>query len=87
MDKKAIRQAVEEIIDNQLKANDPKETKQTLDRLIKEGISIENARKYIGQCILVELFYAYKHKKPFRAGRYKQNLLNLPNPPSNDAEE
>lgn len=85
MDKKAIKQAVEEIIDNQLKANDPKETKQTLDRLMKEGMSKEDARKYIGQCILLELFYVYKHKKPFRAGRYKRNLLNLPKPPSNDS--
>ena len=87
MDKKAIQQAVNEMIDNQLKSNDPPETKQTLARLIADGKTKEEARKLIGQCILVELFYVYKHKAPLKDGRYKRNLLNLPNLPSNEAEE
>ena len=37
MDKKAIRAAVDEILDNQLRDNNPPETRQTLSRLQKEG--------------------------------------------------
>lgn len=33
-----------EVVDNQLRANDPPETRQTLDRLIAEGISRETRR-------------------------------------------
>ena len=35
-----------EVVDNQLKANDPPETRQTLDRLIAQGISQEDAKTY-----------------------------------------
>jgi len=35
-------------VDNQLRANDPPETKQTLDRLISEGYSKKEAKELIG---------------------------------------
>ncbi|MCB0523372.1 MAG: hypothetical protein R3A50_08500 [Saprospiraceae bacterium] len=84
MDKKAVKQAVEELINNQIATKAPPETKETLDRLLADGMSKEEARKLIGQCILIELFYVYKHKKPFGAERYVRNLKNLPKPPVND---
>ncbi|MBX2925834.1 MAG: hypothetical protein KF746_26805 [Chitinophagaceae bacterium] len=38
-----------QIVDNQLKSNDPPETRQTYDRLLQSGITDKNARMYIGQ--------------------------------------
>jgi len=38
-----------QIVDNQLKANDPPETRQTLDRLLAQGFSREDAKIYIAQ--------------------------------------
>lgn len=78
---KVLQQQIFEIIDNQIKGREPPETKQTLDRLIKSGYSNTDAKKYIGQCVAVELFNIMKHKQPFDEKRYVQNLLNLPKEP------
>jgi len=53
-----------EVVDNQLKANDPQETRQTLDRLIAQGISQDDAKIYIAQAVCVEVFNILKHNQP-----------------------
>jgi predicted nucleic-acid-binding protein len=70
-----------EVVDNQLKANDPPETKQTLDRLIAQGISGEDAKIYIAQAVCIEVFNVLKHKKPLDQARYLRNLEHLPKEP------
>ena len=45
-----------EVVDKQITSNDPPETRQTLDRLISQGISNQDARIYIGQVICVEVW-------------------------------
>ena len=70
-----------EIIDNQLKQNDPPETKQTLERLLKAGYSRTDAKKYIGQCVAVEIFNVLKNGEAFNEERYVRNLKNLPEEP------
>ena len=42
-------------VDNQLRANNPPETKQTLDRLIKEGYSRDEARRLIAKLLVLNL--------------------------------
>lgn len=81
MDKKAIRAAVDEILNNQLRDNDPPETGQTLARLQKAGWSQQDARILISQCIVVELFDVIKHKRVFDEARFIKNLKNLPAKP------
>ena len=78
---KILQQQIFEIIDNQIKSGDPVETKQTLARLIKSGYSETDAKKYIGQCVSVELFNIMKHQQPFDEKRFIKNLLNLPKEP------
>ena len=51
-----LKSAILEVVDNQLKANDPPETRQTFDRLISEGYSEEEAKKLIGSVVTVEIF-------------------------------
>jgi hypothetical protein len=70
-----------QIVDNQLKANDPPETRQTLDRLIAEGISREDAKIYIAQAVCVEVFNIMKHNEPCDQARYVRNLQRLPKEP------
>ena len=79
---KNLRNAIFEVIDNQINANDPAETAVTLKRLIGQGYSEFEAKQYIGQALAVELFYAMKHKVPFNEARYISNLRNLPKEPS-----
>lgn len=76
-----IREQIFEIINNQLKANDPPETQATFDRLIKQGFNDFQTRQMIGQCISVELFEIMKSKTPFNLERYIKHLEGLPKEP------
>ena len=58
-----------------------RETKQRFGRLIKSGYCELDAKKYIGQCVAVELFNVMNYRQPLDEKRYVQNLLNLPKGP------
>jgi hypothetical protein len=70
-----------EVVENQLKANDPPETRETFDRLLSEGISEEDAKIYIAQAVCVEVLCILKQRKPFNLKRYVTNLKRLPEAP------
>jgi hypothetical protein len=73
-----LRNAIFEVIDNQINANDPVETSITLKRLMNDGYSEFEAKQFIGQALAVELFDVMKKKVPFNEARYIKNLINLP---------
>ena len=77
-----LRASFLEVVDNQLKANDPPETRQTLDRLIAQGISKEDAKICIAQAVCFEVFNVLKHNKPSDQKRYIRNLQQLPKEPT-----
>jgi len=76
-----IRKQIFVVVNNQLRANKPPETKLTLERLKGLGYSEQDAKMYIGQCVAVELFQILKFKKPFDEVRYIRNLKKLPKEP------
>ena len=76
-----LREAIFEVVENQLDANDPPETGIALARLIEEGYSEEDARVYIAQAVSVEIWDALHNKKEFNLERYIRNLENLPEEP------
>jgi hypothetical protein len=76
-----LREQIFEIINNQLKENNPPETKMTYDRLIKQGFDDFQTRQMIGQCLAVEIFEVLKFSKPYDNARYVKNLLALPKEP------
>ena len=63
---KKLRDQIFEVINNQIKNNDPPETTLTYNRLIEEGFNEFQTMQMIGQCIAVELFEVIKLKKPYR---------------------
>jgi hypothetical protein len=75
------------VIDNQIKGNDPPETGETFNRLVREGHSKTETRKLIGCAIAVELYDIMKHQKPFDRERFVSNLKRLPELPFDDEEE
>jgi hypothetical protein len=77
-----LREQIFEIIKNQMRENNPPETKITYDRLIKEGFDDFQTKQLIGQCVVVELFEVVKHNKPYNNKRYIKNLKKLPKEPS-----
>ena len=76
-----LKAAFMEIVENQIRDNDPPETRQTLNRLIAQGISPENARLYIGQAVCVEVWDTLTNQRMFNEERFLRNLKNLPEEP------
>lgn len=76
-----IREQIFEIIKNQIRDNNPPETKATFDRLRKQGFDDFQTRQMIGQCLIVELFDVMKFGKPYNNDRYVKNLKALPKEP------
>lgn len=76
-----LRDQIFEVVTNQLKSNDPPETKITYDRLEKEGFDDFTIMQMIGQCVACEIYDIMKDQKPFNLVRYLKNLENLPEEP------
>ena len=79
--------AIFEVIENQIRDDNPCEVKQTIQRLLSEGHSKEEAMKLIGCALAVEIFETVKQRKPFNESRYVENLNNLPEIPCEDDEK
>jgi len=76
-----LQAAIFEVVDNQMAAGDPPETKETFERLLGEGFSEEDAKKLIGQAICTEIYRIGKYKEVFNRQCYLRNLRNLPREP------
>ena len=71
-------EAVFEAINNQIKSNNPPETKQTYDRLMKEMKGHEEVMKCMGVVMMAEILDILKSKKPFNKKRFIERLKKLP---------
>ena len=74
-------EALVEAVENQIRDNDPPETRITLDRLLSLGESRNNAMRYIGAVLAQEICEVFTSNKPFNEARYVANLKNLPELP------
>jgi hypothetical protein len=78
----ALGRAILEAVDNQLKADDPPETRQALHRLMTEGLSQGDAKTWIARAVCVEIWDIMKNNVTFNRERYLRNLKNLPKTPT-----
>jgi len=76
-----LRATFLEIVENQIRDNDPPEARETFERLVSEGISEDDAKIYIAQAVCVEVWDTLKNRKPFDPERYVKNLKRLPKEP------
>lgn len=76
-----LRDQLFDVIDNQIKGNDPPETKQTYERLRGEGFDDFQAKQLIAQCLAVELFEMMKVQRLFDRDKFVGNLNRLPEEP------
>ncbi len=74
-------EAVIEIVENQLAENNPPRVKETLMRLMLEGVDREEAVQYIACALCVELVDVVNHQAAFNVQRYNNNLDALPEMP------
>lgn len=77
-------EAIVEAVENQLKEDNPPEANRTLKRLMAIGETRENAIRYIGTALSVEVVEIFKNKTPFNEQRYINNLKALPELPYDD---
>jgi hypothetical protein len=78
---KIVRKQIFEIIEDQIKNNNPPETNLTFKRLIKDGYNKSDTKKLIAQCIAIEIFDVIKYGNTFDEKRFIKNLKQLPKEP------
>jgi len=76
-----LHAAILEVVENQLANNTPPETRQTYERLMREGRSEDDAKSLIGSVVAVEVFEVLKRQEPFNHERFVQALNRLPELP------
>lgn len=79
-----LRQIFLEVVSNQLRMNDPPETKATLKRLVSEGYSKQDAKEMIGAVVSDHIYDMLKNKRKFDNSKYVQDLARLPVLPWDD---
>ena len=82
----ALRAAILEVVDNQLRDNTPPETKETFERLQREGHSVDEAKRLIGVTVMSEIYDVMKSQQPYNQARYVAALKRLPTPPFDESE-
>lgn len=76
-----LKSALLEVVDNQLNANDPPETRKTFERLTSEGYSEDEAKRLIACVVTSEMFDVLKKQEPFNLERFVKALNALPKIP------
>jgi hypothetical protein len=73
-----VRVAALEVVENQLRDDNPPETRETLERLIREGHPAVEAKRLIAAVVLRELVDCYRSQAPFSLARFAAALDRLP---------
>ena len=76
-----LGEEMKKVVRNQIRQNDPPETKQTYDRLIKEGFHEEEVMRQLAIVVAAEMYDVMKNNAPFNQERYIKRLNNLPKEP------
>jgi hypothetical protein len=76
-DRAALRKAVLATVENQLNENDPPETRQTYERLLAAGHTVERAKELIGSAVAEEIWHVMFDQKPFDIKRFRRFLNKL----------
>jgi hypothetical protein len=72
-----LHEVIHEVVENQIRDGNPKETKETLERLLNQGYSRHEALHKIGTVVAEEIYNVLKRKEKFNEERYVKKLLAL----------
>ena len=82
-----LQAAIMEVVENQLRNNDPPQTRQTFERLIETGHSEKEAKRLIACVVSAEIFDVLKKNQPFDLDRFVKGLNKLPAMPWAEEEQ
>ena len=74
---KHLQRAILEVVDNQIKANEPPITKVTIERLRNAGYTEHDAKKKIAAILIEDIYDVMKNGEEFDEKRYTDKLLAL----------
>ena len=77
-----MREQLFEVIDNQLRDNDPPEVKAASKRLKKMGFEKMEIKEMLAYCLSLEIYNIMALEKEFDEERYIKNIKGLPEEPS-----
>lgn len=72
-----LKSTILKMVRNQIKNNDPSETKETFERLLSAGYNEEEAMETIAVIVLEELYDMLKNKEAFNQERFVSKLKKL----------
>ena len=76
-----LGRAILEVVRNQIRDNDPPETRQTYERLKAERYTADESRRLISTAVTVEIFHIMRDQQDFDRERFVWNLSRLPREP------
>jgi len=81
------QQMILEVVENQLRDNDPPETRETLARLLQEGHTQRQAKKLIAILVASEIYHMLNDQRKFDQDGYIAALRRLPTLPEELRED
>lgn len=60
-----LKKLILEVVNNQLKDNDPPAVKQAYEKLLNAGYSVSEAKEKIGAVVLEEIYDVMKENQPY----------------------
>ena len=72
-----LKKTIIEVVDNQLKANDPPCTKDIYEKLLNAGYSKSSAKDKIGAVVLTEIYDILKEGQTFDEEKYERSLEEM----------
>ena len=81
-----LQSAIMKVVENQLRSNDPPQTRQTFERLIAAGHAEQEAKRLIACVVSAEIFDVLKKNEPFNLDRFVKGLNKLPTMPWDEEE-
>lgn len=69
-----LKKLILEVVDNQLRDNDPPATKEAYNRLLEAGYSASAAKEKIGAVVVEEIYDVMKENQPYDKKRYTDAL-------------
>lgn len=79
--------AILEIVDNQLRDDDPPEARQAFERMVRKGYSEEEAKRRIALLVAGGIFDVMKSERDFNFEGYVEELKRLPELPEDLADD
>ena len=72
-----LHKIIHDVIENQIREGKPKETKETLDRLMNLGYSRHDAIHKIGTVVIDDIYNILKNEQEFNEEQFAKKLLAL----------